>query len=66
MILKCVSRYSSAQGEFEPGAEIHVNDTLGEFLLRDSPSSFEVVKERKPKTTPAESSDRMQREGNTR
>lgn len=51
MILKCVSRYSSTAGSFEVGAEIHVQDAIGEFLLRDSPGSFEVVKAPAPATS---------------
>lgn len=32
---------SSAAGPFKAGDEVHVSDSLGEFLLRDSPGTFE-------------------------
>lgn len=41
MKLKCVSRYSSSVGTFEPGQVIDVNNADAAFLLRDSPQSFE-------------------------
>ncbi len=43
MILRVLSRYRNGTVDYEEGTEVHVKDDEGEFLLRDSPGSFEVV-----------------------
>jgi hypothetical protein len=59
MVLRCVSRYRSSAGEFEPSDEpIHVADELGALLLRDSPGSFVLVQ-----TVIEGAPDRQQRGG---
>ena len=70
MRLTCVGRYRSSAGEYSPGQVVDVRDEVGEFLLRDSPSSFRLAEEE----TPAESQtatgiaahDRRQRGGSIR
>lgn len=57
MKLVCVSAYSSSAGAFKKGQIIEDSDAKCEFLLRDSPSSFEVegapkVKEALPEIEP--------------
>lgn len=39
---------SAAAGPFKAGDEVHVSDSLGEFLLRDSPGTFERAGEAVP------------------
>lgn len=45
MILKCVGRYRTQNAEYAPGDDLHVSDEMGEFLLRDAPTSFVRVDE---------------------
>ena len=42
MKLRCVSRYSSHLGTFEPGQVFDVADKIGGELQRSSPGSFEL------------------------
>ncbi len=52
-ILKCLSPYSSWRGgEWKEGHEEEVTDEQAEFLLADSPDSFELVKPAKPARKP--------------
>lgn len=46
MRLRCVSRYSSHLGTFEPGQVFDVSDAIGGQIQRSSPESFEEVIER--------------------
>ena len=43
MRLRCVSRYSSHHGSFEPGQIISVSDEVGGEILRSSRESFVEV-----------------------
>lgn len=46
MKLKCVSLYRREDVRYEPGAIFDIRDDEGEYLLRDSPGSFELFAER--------------------
>ena len=45
MRLRAKSNYRSGWGEWRAGKEDTVSDEDGAFLLRDSPGTFEVVRE---------------------
>ena len=52
MRVRCVAEYrgtvnhlTGEEGGYSPGAVIHVDDAVGEFLLRASPGSFEALAE---------------------
>lgn len=50
MRLLCVSNYRSSTGEWREGDVLDVSDSIGAFLLVDSPGSF--VAEDAPKERP--------------
>ena len=64
MRLLCISNYRSGAGDFREGAILDVSDSIGEYLLRDSPGSFATEDE--PKTEKVASVDRQQKAGRTR
>ena len=41
--LLVLSNYRSAVGSFKAGQKLELADNVAEFLLRDSPDSFEVM-----------------------
>ena len=41
--LLCTGNYHSAVGSFKAGQQVELADNVAEFLLRDSPGSFEVI-----------------------
>ena len=43
MKLKCLAPYESGVGRFRPGQVIEESDEVCEFLLRDSPGTFEAI-----------------------
>lgn len=43
MLVKCVSKYINGDESWAKGHEEDVTDAHAEFLLRDSPGSFQVV-----------------------
>ena len=43
MQLVVLSDYRAGAVAYKKGQTIHVSDLVGEFLLRDSPGSFELV-----------------------
>lgn len=52
MRVRCVAEYrgtvnhlTGEEGGYSPGAVIHVDDAVGEYLLRASPGSFEALAE---------------------
>lgn len=55
MKLKVLSRYRNGPlgVEYEPGKEITVDQTRGEFLLRDAPGAFMEISEAPPVQTTA-------------
>lgn len=63
MRLVCISNYRNGDESFQKGAILDVSDSVGEFLLRDSPGSFRVESEAKPEKVEV---DRQQRGGRTR
>lgn len=64
MRLICVSNYRNGTDAFIKGAILDVSDSVGEFLLRDSPGSFRVEAEAKPEKV--EGVNRQQRGGHVR
>lgn len=64
MRLLCISDYRSGAGDYREGAVIDVSDSIGEYLLRDSPGSF--VAEDEPKPEKVASVDRQQKAGRSR
>lgn len=51
--LKCLARYKSRKGEFQPGQEIEVTEAEAAFYLADAPGSFEIVETGKGIAAPA-------------
>ena len=50
MRVRCVAEYrgtvnhlTGEEGGYSPGTVIHVDDAVGEFLMRASPGSFEAL-----------------------
>lgn len=64
MRLLCISDYRSDVGDYREGAVLDVSDSIGEYLMRDSPGSF--VAEDEPKAEKVASVDRQQKAGRTR
>ena len=62
MRLKCVSNYRSSAGEWRKDQVLDVSDSIGEYLLRDSPGSFRAEEP----VDPVKSVDRQQRGGRRR
>lgn len=54
MKLKVLSDYRSHLGGYRAGQEIEVEDERGQLLQRDSPDSFEEIKEKAPTKPPAD------------
>lgn len=63
MRLLCISDYRSGAGDYREGTVLDVSDSIGEYLMRDSPGSFVAEDEAKPKKPGV---DRQQKAGNTR
>jgi len=45
MKLRCVSRYTSSLGSYEPGQVFGVSDALGQDILNDGKENFELYVE---------------------
>lgn len=43
MVLRCVHRYYGGRFRCDPGMVLHLSDSEGRWLLRDSPESFTIV-----------------------
>lgn len=45
MRITCIGRYRSSAGSYDPGQAVDVSDEMAEFLLRDSPTSFQRIED---------------------
>lgn len=49
MKLRCLESYVSKHGNHQKGAVVEVPESIGAWLLRDSPGSWESVEDAQPK-----------------